>query len=255
MLKYLKIVSFFSVIGCAGKSSESLIVLDTQQSPVYYKHDLTAKNAKYQSEINVHMDMLYHEKKHEIGDFELLGSWFGKTNNTWISLNITSTSNQMLRGFIITDTIYHSFQGWFSSDDHIHYKLGITEKIDSNIKLFNLQLSLENMTMSGITKFIDNQDKDSVLLQKRNYEYDVTLGTYPEFSQRLITSSELEELSKDELIYITEEILAKHGLIFFSNETRDMFGHKNWYIPLNFRVSELLTETEKLNLDNIYTFF
>ena len=109
--------------------------------------------------------------------------------------------------------------------------------------------------MFGIMKSSVNQQQDTVVLEKRNYEYDVTLGTYPEFSQRLITTSELEELSKDELVYITDEILAKHGLIFFNNETREMFSHKKWYIPQNYRVSNLLTEKEKLNLDKIYTFF
>ena len=82
--------------------------------------------------------------------------------------------------------------------------------------------------------------------RKRNYEYDVTLGTYPEFSQREISTSELDELSTNELIYITEEILTKHGLIFFNNETRDMFNHKEWYIPLNYRVNNLLTKIEKI---------
>ena len=131
----------------------------------------------------------------------------------------------------------------------------ITQDIDTNLRLYTLQLSLEDMTMSGVTKLFDDRDQDSLLLEKRNYEYDVTLGTYPEFSQRLITNSELQELSKDELVYIPEEILAKHGLIFFNNETREMFSHKKWYIPQNYRVSQLLTEKEKLNLDKIYTFF
>ena len=246
---------FTIILGCKGESTQSNYDYIEQAHPVYYKHDLSAQNANYQREINVHMDMLFHEEKYEVGDFQLLGSWFGKIRNNWISLNITSTSNHMLRGFIITDTLFHSFKGLFNTSDNIHYDLEITQDIDTNLRLYTLQLSLEDMTMSGVTKLFDDRDQDSLLLEKRNYEYDVTLGTYPEFSQRLITNSELEELSKDELVYITEEILAKHGLIFFNNETREMFSHKKWYIPQNYRVSQLLTEKEKLNLDKIYTFF
>ena len=114
---------------------------------------------------------------------------------------------------------------------------------------------LENMTLNGIVQLIDAEQVDSIFLEKRNYEYDVTIGTYPEFSQREISTSELDELSTNELIYITEEILAKHGLIFFNNETRDMFNHKKWYIPLNYRVNDLLTKIERNNLDKIYKYF
>ena len=255
MLKYLHIPFLALMLGCESESPQSNYDYIEQIHPVYYKHDLSAQNANYQREINVYMDMLFHEEKYEVDDFQLLGSWFGKIRNNWISFNITSTSNHMLRGFIITDTLFHSFQGMYNTSDDIHYNLEITQNIDTNLRLYTLQLSLEDMTISGVTKSFDNQDQDSVVLEKRNYEYDVTLGTYPEFSQRLITTSELEELSKDELVYITEEILAKHGLIFFNNETREMFSHKKWYIPQNFRVSQLLTEKEKLNLDKIYTFF
>ena len=243
------------MLGCENVSVQPKYDLNEQIHPLYYKHDLSVKHANFQREINVYMDMLFHEKKYEVGDFELLGSWFGKIRNNWISLNVTSTSNHMLRGFIITDTSFHSFQGWYNSSDNIHYNFGISHNVDTNLRLFTLQLSLEDMTMFGIMKSSVNQQQDTVVFEKRNYEYDVTLGTYPEFSQRLITTSELEELSKDELVYITDEILAKHGLIFFNNETREMFSHKKWYIPQNYRVSNLLTEKEKLNLDKIYTFF
>ena len=128
-------------------------------------------------------------------------------------------------------------------------------KISIPIRLYTLQLSLEDMTITGVTKSFDNQDIDSVVLEKRNYEYDVTLGTYPEFSQRLITTSELEELSKDELSVYNRRNINKTWSHFFKNETREMFSHKKWYIPQNYRVSQLLTEKEKLNLDKIYTFF
>ena len=97
---------------------------------------------------------------------------------------------------------------------------------------------------------IDEQ-VDSIF-RKRNYEYDVTLNISRIFTRN---KHQGDELSTNELIYITEEILAKHGLIFFNNETRDMFNHKKWYIPLNYRVNDLLTKIERNNLDKIYKYF
>ena len=88
------------MLGCKGESTQSNYDYIKQAHPVYYKHDLSAQNANYQREINVHMDMLFHEEKYEVGDFQLLGSWFGKIRNNWISLNITSTSDHMLLSLI-----------------------------------------------------------------------------------------------------------------------------------------------------------
>ena len=161
----------------------------------------------------------------------------------------------MVAGYIILDTTFKLFQGWYATADDIHFKIGLTENNNLNKHFYDLSLSLENMTLNGIVQLIDIEHVDSIFLEKRNYEYDVTLGTYPEFSQREISTSELDELSTNELIYITEEILAKHGLIFFNNETRDMFNHKEWYIPLNYRVNNLLTKIERNNLDKIYKYF
>ena len=247
------LVLFF--IQCQQETIDHNHLVDNNLNPVYYNHDLSQHNANNQLEIEKHLEILNHEKKNEKGKFELLGSWFGKLNENWISLNITSTSNQMVAGYIILDTTFKPFKGWYTTADEIHFKIGLTENNELNKHFYDMSLSLENMTLNGIVQLIDIEHVDSIFLEKRNYEYDVTLGTYPEFSQREISTSELDELSTNELIYITEEILAKHGLIFFNNETRDMFNHKEWYIPLNYRVNNLLTKIERNNLDKIYKYF
>ena len=54
------------MLGCKGESTQSNYDYIEQAHPVYYKHDLSAQNANYQREINVHMDMLFHEEKYEI---------------------------------------------------------------------------------------------------------------------------------------------------------------------------------------------
>lgn len=255
MQKYLVVILVLFFIQCREEPLDHNQLIDNNLNPVYYNHDLSQHNASNQLEITKHLEVLNHEKKNEIGKFELLGSWFGNLNENWISLNITSTSNQMVAGYIILDTTFKLFQGWYATVDEIHFKIGLTENNNLNKHFYDLSLSLENMTLNGIVQLIDVEQVDSIFLEKRNYEYDVTIGTYPEFSQREISTSELDELSTNELIYITEEILAKHGLIFFNNETRDMFNHKKWYIPLNYRVNDLLTKIERNNLDKIYKYF
>ena len=54
------------MLGCESESPQSNYDYNEQIHPVYYKHDLSAQNANYQREINVYMDMLFHEEKYEV---------------------------------------------------------------------------------------------------------------------------------------------------------------------------------------------
>ena len=91
-------------------STANLIhLVDNNLNPVYYNHDLSQHNANNQLEIEKHIEILNHEKKMKK---ENLNYWVrGLVNWTnWISLNITSTSNQMVAGYIILDTTFKPFK-------------------------------------------------------------------------------------------------------------------------------------------------
>lgn len=51
----------------------------------------------------------------------------------------------------------------------------------------------------------------------------------PESSTEFLTSDDLKDYSKKDLAYIRNEIYAKHGYVFKSDEYNDYFSSKTWY--------------------------
>lgn len=68
----------------------------------------------------------------------------------------------------------------------------------------------------------DNDDEDEE--EDLDDEYII-----PESNCRKLTEEDLEELSPKELSYARNEIYARHGRRFQSNELQDFFNSKEWY--------------------------
>jgi hypothetical protein len=73
----------------------------------------------------------------------------------------------------------------------------------------------------------------------------------PVFSTRLLTESDLQGLSKQELRILRNEIFARHGRKFKSEDLRDYFSTKDWYSPQYDEVTHLLNTIEKKNVEFI----
>lgn len=76
-------------------------------------------------------------------------------------------------------------------------------------------------------------------------------GNYPEGSSRMLTRSDLVNLSSFELKIMRNEIFARHGLIFKTEDMQQYFAQQKWYKPLYSDVSNALSATEKRNVDFI----
>ena len=70
----------------------------------------------------------------------------------------------------------------------------------------------------------------------------------------LYESSELSDKSAKELRLLRNEIFAKHGYIFKSEDLIKHFSQQDWYKPLYKNVDSLLTENDKLNIQLILKF-
>lgn len=79
-------------------------------------------------------------------------------------------------------------------------------------------------------------------------------GKYPEGSTKILTSSDLQEMSKYELKIMRNEIFARYGYIFKTDDMRDYFMQQNWYQPKYNDVTDLLTSIEKANINLIKSF-
>lgn len=71
---------------------------------------------------------------------------------------------------------------------------------------------------------------------------------YPQPSSRVLSNSELEGLSREQLKMMRNEIYARHSYIFTSEKLRNYFEGQAWYTPLHRDVSDMLTPIEKDNI-------
>ncbi len=70
----------------------------------------------------------------------------------------------------------------------------------------------------------------------------------PQTSQKLLTEADLKGLDKAKLRFMRNEIFARHGYIFKSQELNNYFKQQPWYKPTEGDVSAKLSETERLNI-------
>jgi hypothetical protein len=76
-------------------------------------------------------------------------------------------------------------------------------------------------------------------------------GNYPEASTRNLNESELASKSCFELKIMRNEIYARHGYIFKTDDMRAYFSRQSWYKPVAADVSGQLSGVEKRNAQQI----
>ncbi len=76
-------------------------------------------------------------------------------------------------------------------------------------------------------------------------------GRFPQASERLLTASELRNLSNEDLKIMRNEIFARHGYIFKTNDMRTYFQNQDWYTPQYSNVNSMLTNIEQQNIELI----
>lgn len=73
-------------------------------------------------------------------------------------------------------------------------------------------------------------------------------GDFNEASMRVLSREELERMDKPSLRIMRNEIFARHGYIFKSEDLRAHFGRTFWYKPRLENVDQLLTDVERANV-------
>jgi hypothetical protein len=79
-------------------------------------------------------------------------------------------------------------------------------------------------------------------------------GIYPEASQRMLKFSDVSGLTSWDLKVMRNEIFARHGYIFKTQDMLDYFSQQTWYRPLYEDVQYMLTVVEKKNLEFIKSY-
>jgi len=88
----------------------------------------------------------------------------------------------------------------------------------------------------------------------RGESVSATPGKYPQGSERLLTDSDLQGISKSELRIMRNEIFARHGYIFKSDDLKEHFGNQSWYSPKYADVNSMLTNIEQKNVRFILSY-
>lgn len=79
-------------------------------------------------------------------------------------------------------------------------------------------------------------------------------GIYPEASERLLSVSDIQGLTKWDLKVMRNEIYARHGYIFKTQEMITYFNSQSWYNPRYNNVDEWLSAIEKKNIKFIQNY-
>jgi hypothetical protein len=83
---------------------------------------------------------------------------------------------------------------------------------------------------------------------KGNFNYS---GDYPQASFVRLSEGDLMRLTKSQLRIMRNEIYARYGYIFKSEDMKNHFGSKAWYRPTKSNVDNLLTPLEQENVAKI----
>jgi len=114
--------------------------------------------------------------------------------------------------------------------------------------VFELVISKEPLSVNG--KWTPNNHAQSgrrYTLARKNFAYYATAGQYTESSVKLLTTDDVNNLYKDELRLMRNEIYARHGYAFKLHDMRELFDNQDWYMPVSVDVRRKLTPTELKN--------
>lgn len=156
-------------------------------------------------------------------------------------------------------------QGYFDSQYWYHGIYTADQFSDSMLNEYEtanaaMLLSLENAqggyvldgsySYDAVTPYLS--DGSSEADQSSQYTVDPNSYIFYDSSDRLLTDSEIQNLSTQEMCYAKNEIYARHGYIFSSTELSDYFNAKNWYwgtVDASSFTTAVFNSCEQSNID------
>lgn len=184
---------------------------------------------------------------------KLLGSFVGAFGDNKITLLITKALGDSVEGRSIVGGNDRPFSGTLLFDKG-GYTIAAKEPGDHpDDGVFNFTIwDAEPNVVAGSWK-PNNTKKPTkqYTLQRKKFEYNAGLGDYPESSQRLLKVKDVENMMKEDLEFMRNEIFARHGFCFKKKHLRQQFEMQDWYVPNTVDIKGFLTDTEKKNIELI----
>jgi len=135
-----------------------------------------------------------------------------------------------------------------------YYKTVDQHLVELEIKFDQYDLSTScNITAEKNSLYTDSKINNNSE-QPKSTETNAVKGQYPQTSIYKMNASEFYGLSKWELKIMRNEIFARHGYIFKTEDMKNYFTQQSWYVPRYSNVDSDLTEIEKYNIEMIKRF-
>jgi hypothetical protein len=181
---------------------------------------------------------------------KIIGSYVGPFGDNKITLLITKVNGNSVSGRSIVAGNDRPFDGTFSFENAVYNVVAKEPGDHKDDGVFNFNISAgEPNEVKGTWKANDpKRPEKSFVLGRRKFEYRANVGNWPEASTRTLKADDVENLSKDNLEYMRNEIFARHGYCFNKKNLRQEFENEAWYVPNTVDIRGYLTDVEKKNI-------
>jgi len=172
-----------------------------------------------------------------------------------ITLFISRMEAGNIKGHSVCAGNERPFTGSYE-EDNVAIKASLQEPGDNKYDgVFELVISKEDRSLTGKwTPFNKAQTARHYNLKRRNFHYIAAIGSWPEASTRLLTSNDVNNMFKEELRNMRNEIYARHGYSFKLKAVRQYFDQQDWYMPVSTDVRSKLSDIEVKNEKMIKNF-
>src|SRR4030095_4510181 len=184
---------------------------------------------------------------------KLLGSFVGAFGDNKITLLITRAEGDSVLGRSIVGGNDRPFAGTMILKDGVYSIVAKEPGDHPDDGVFKISIQDNNpdvVTGSWTPNDTKKKAKDYTL-HRREFKYQPGVGSYPEASERMLKPEDVENLMKEDLEFMRNEIFARHGYCFKKKHLRQQFENEEWYVPDTVDIKGRLTEIEKKNIEMI----
>lgn len=188
---------------------------------------------------------------------KMIGYWVGSFGNNMINLTLSEVKGNEISGFSVCAGNYRPIKGSITQSENGGSKIVMEEpgddKYDGRFE-FEIDKKMKKLSGKWIPFKAKGNTEKTYALAKKNFEYNPTVGEYPQASERELSEGDVENYTAEELEIMRNEIYARHGYSFKNKKMRAHFEKQKWYVPMGVDIRSQLSDVEAKNIELIYRY-